>query len=364
MIKNYDLEKIHTLLINGFTESELRDDLCFYKFRPVFDQLSKESGKKQIAQHLIEYAHQKVQVDKLLVWAKEHNPPRYEWHRPYYSESYVEIGIKANSSNFTPAKQFLTISGIASILMLPRDLISGLEVLEVPDGDITLYIEMPTELIDSLLEKYKSNEPIIQYLEIQEVKSIDRQSFLHVLPLNKDIKESLNVLLTIDEEVTNWDRVLERRKDLYQVWVSLEREVVKEEFLSDLKTFIRSLEYQITLRLAERSIDQCKKLIEKWRYWLNRIGEPMPKSEINFYEKFTRSFPDVPIPNGLGLHPNEQIASLLNMPNSKLFNWQDHSELPTPMTTKSSLDVSDNRKAFLVYQAVYLISSENKKIDL
>lgn len=81
----YNLRNIRTLFIEGFSEEELRD-FCFDnpQFRPVYNQFPRNGGKTEIVRQLIDYAEQKVLLEALLVWAKEHNPTRYEQHQPYY----------------------------------------------------------------------------------------------------------------------------------------------------------------------------------------------------------------------------------------------------------------------------------------
>jgi hypothetical protein len=85
MSKHYNLKNIRILLIEGFTEEELRD-LCFYEadFRDVHDRCAKSIGKAEIARQLIEYAEQKNLLDTLLILAKQYNPARYEQDQPYY----------------------------------------------------------------------------------------------------------------------------------------------------------------------------------------------------------------------------------------------------------------------------------------
>jgi hypothetical protein len=85
MTKRYHLRNIQLLLTQGFTESELRD-LCFYEpeFRPVHDKLPQGAGKAENVRCLLEYAEQKVLLDKLLDLAKKHNPDRYKKHQPYF----------------------------------------------------------------------------------------------------------------------------------------------------------------------------------------------------------------------------------------------------------------------------------------
>jgi hypothetical protein len=85
MTKQYNLRKIRSLLNEGFDTEELRrfshDEL---HFRPVHDKLAPNTGKATIADYLIEYATQKLQIEAILVWAKETNPAMYEKYEPYY----------------------------------------------------------------------------------------------------------------------------------------------------------------------------------------------------------------------------------------------------------------------------------------
>jgi hypothetical protein len=87
MTKRYDLKNIRTLLIEGFTEEELRT-LCFDEpaFNPLYDRLPQAAGKFEIARHMVDYAEQKFLLDNLLGSVKERNPARYEKHQPYYYE--------------------------------------------------------------------------------------------------------------------------------------------------------------------------------------------------------------------------------------------------------------------------------------
>lgn len=82
--KKYNLKNIKTLLIEGFTEDELRG-LAFFEsdFEPFYDKLPKSASKDEIIRLLVEYAARRVKVDELLAWAKEANPNRYERHQPY-----------------------------------------------------------------------------------------------------------------------------------------------------------------------------------------------------------------------------------------------------------------------------------------
>ncbi len=81
---SYNLGNIRTLLLQGFTDAELRR-LCFDVpgFRPVYDSLSSGSGKAEIVDRLLEYAERQVQMEALLELARQGNPRRYELHGPY-----------------------------------------------------------------------------------------------------------------------------------------------------------------------------------------------------------------------------------------------------------------------------------------
>jgi hypothetical protein len=85
MTKRYHLSNIRTLLTEGFTDDELRR-LCYDipEFRPIYDELSQETGKSKIIDRLIEYANRKLKLEELLAWANQHNPARYEAHQPYH----------------------------------------------------------------------------------------------------------------------------------------------------------------------------------------------------------------------------------------------------------------------------------------
>ncbi|MCB0177777.1 MAG: hypothetical protein KDI62_06075 [Anaerolineae bacterium] len=86
MSAHYYLESIRTLLIEGFSEEELRS-FCFDRldFRDVYNYLSENSGKSQIVHRIIEYADRRELFEPLLAWAKEKNPAKYEKHKPYWS---------------------------------------------------------------------------------------------------------------------------------------------------------------------------------------------------------------------------------------------------------------------------------------
>ncbi len=87
MSRQYHIKNIRILLIEGFTDKELRD-LCFETpdFEPIYHQLAENSGKTEIVRQLLEYAKQKLLIDQLLTLVRELNPARYEQHQPYYDD--------------------------------------------------------------------------------------------------------------------------------------------------------------------------------------------------------------------------------------------------------------------------------------
>jgi len=85
MRRRYDLRKIYTLLVQGFSEDELRN-ICGQRaeFQPICDLLSPFSSKDDIIRQIFEYARQTGQFGQLLAWAREQNPAQYKSLEPYY----------------------------------------------------------------------------------------------------------------------------------------------------------------------------------------------------------------------------------------------------------------------------------------
>lgn len=85
MANQYNLKNIRTLLVKGFSESELRT-FCFEEpdFEDVYNQLSQGTGKDEVVHLLLDHARRKSLIENLLTWAKEHNPATYEKYQPYY----------------------------------------------------------------------------------------------------------------------------------------------------------------------------------------------------------------------------------------------------------------------------------------
>lgn len=86
MDEKYNTKKIRTLLIEGFEAEDLRR-LCFDDFRTVHDKLTREMGKADVVDRLIEHTERTGEIEKLLSLAKEHNPAKYAIYHPYHISS-------------------------------------------------------------------------------------------------------------------------------------------------------------------------------------------------------------------------------------------------------------------------------------
>jgi hypothetical protein len=120
MTKRYNLKNIRALLTEGFTAEELRR-FCYDEpdFRPVYNRLSESTGKATIVDLLVEYANQKIRLEALLTWAKEHNPALYEKHQPYDETGSSDPSNDGDTrperkTNFIPL--FLSLLAISAIL--------------------------------------------------------------------------------------------------------------------------------------------------------------------------------------------------------------------------------------------------------
>jgi nucleoside phosphorylase/tetratricopeptide (TPR) repeat protein len=93
MAITYNWQNIRQLLLEGFTDEELRN-FCFDSrdFRAVYDQLSQQAGKAQIIDRLLDHAYRKKLTEALLVWAKEHNPSQFEENQPYQQPVEIKKG--------------------------------------------------------------------------------------------------------------------------------------------------------------------------------------------------------------------------------------------------------------------------------
>jgi nucleoside phosphorylase len=160
MSRHYFLRNIRALLTEGFTDEELRR-LCYDvpDFRPVYDQLARDTGKAGIIDRLLEHAEQKVLLETLLHLAQTLSPARYEQHQPYYGLSVTP----ATSSNVPGKAQAFPVSPSIAADVLPIDFIiitaledernalldklPGYQRLKPSDEDIRVY--------------FRSNLPVI-----------------------------------------------------------------------------------------------------------------------------------------------------------------------------------------------------------
>ncbi len=90
MAKRYDLRKIYTLLVKGFTETELQE-FCGQApdFGPVDVLLPPGTSKDEIIRHIFEYAKHGSRFESVLSWAKQQKSARYEALYPYVDSPYT-----------------------------------------------------------------------------------------------------------------------------------------------------------------------------------------------------------------------------------------------------------------------------------
>jgi hypothetical protein len=84
MNASYNLKNIRLLLMESFSEDELRR-FCFDVpgFRDIHYDLTSNNSKSEIVDKIIEYADRKLIIENLLSGVKSLNPARYEAHKPY-----------------------------------------------------------------------------------------------------------------------------------------------------------------------------------------------------------------------------------------------------------------------------------------
>lgn len=95
----YNNKNIRTLLVEGFSEQDLRE-FCFDEkdFQPLYKQLPQEAGKNKIALLILDFAIRNLKVEKLLEWAESRNRTRYEKHSPYLQS--LEASDKSTQNFF------------------------------------------------------------------------------------------------------------------------------------------------------------------------------------------------------------------------------------------------------------------------
>lgn len=107
--QNYSLPKIRELLMQGFSDADLRR-LCFDVpgFRPAYNDLAAGTGKAEIIDRLLAYAEQQLLMENLLDLAREQNPRRYQLHGPYTgaatpATATTQLGPVVGSPTLAPA---------------------------------------------------------------------------------------------------------------------------------------------------------------------------------------------------------------------------------------------------------------------
>ncbi len=183
---SYNTAAIRELLTDAINDQELTA-LCFDYFRPVHRDFASGMGRLVKIQSLIDYCERHNQFDILLTQVQRTNPGQYSKfislvQKPSRTpqggiissdKGQVKITLRGDFSRFTPELVDAAVGALSGVLNIPRDQIN---VLKTRLGSIILRIEMPTEAINRLKTLYKTGDPVIQDLGIQQVKIIHRQS--------------------------------------------------------------------------------------------------------------------------------------------------------------------------------------------
>ncbi len=90
--KQYHFQNIRSLLLQGFSEKDLRK-FCRYapEFQTLLPGLSDSAPLDDIVDKIIDFANRKLLVDALLQWANKENPRRYAECRPYYDADVEKV---------------------------------------------------------------------------------------------------------------------------------------------------------------------------------------------------------------------------------------------------------------------------------
>lgn len=88
MAKQYNSFNILKLLVEGFTDRELRHLIRNLEgFQSLYSQFAERASTAELAYQIIEYAQQKDRLDFLLNWTQENYPSRYTRYQPYYDDA-------------------------------------------------------------------------------------------------------------------------------------------------------------------------------------------------------------------------------------------------------------------------------------
>jgi hypothetical protein len=83
MSEDYNLNNIHTLLLEGFDNSDFRHLLYLPDFKDLDPHIAEGDNDDAKVDKIIKYAQKKLLMEDLLRWAKQKNLPRYQKHKPY-----------------------------------------------------------------------------------------------------------------------------------------------------------------------------------------------------------------------------------------------------------------------------------------
>jgi hypothetical protein len=82
-----DLKRIYDVLVEGFNKNELLD-LCFSlpSFKDFDKNRSGSEAHNEVARSIVDLANRRLLIEDLLDYVKEHDPRRYDIHKPYFKE--------------------------------------------------------------------------------------------------------------------------------------------------------------------------------------------------------------------------------------------------------------------------------------
>jgi hypothetical protein len=181
MTVQYNLANIRTLLNEGFNDEALRS-FCHDepKFKPVFDQLAQTTGKAKIVGLMVEHATQHLLLESLLIWAKEHNPTRYEKHQPYYVPAHLFICYKRRAESDQKLATYLYqfLAQHSHDVFIDQTLRTGDAWLEQIDQQIKA-----SDFLIVLLSKESADSEMVQAEISRAYEYRKLQGRPHVLPV-------------------------------------------------------------------------------------------------------------------------------------------------------------------------------------
>ncbi|GIK41028.1 MAG: hypothetical protein BroJett011_48610 [Chloroflexota bacterium] len=281
MTKYYNLKNIRALLINGFSDEELRR-LCFdeTKFRPVYEQLAMNTGKAEIVDRLIEYANRTLQFETLLTLARKYNPARFKEHQPYYAKkpriarrSQITIDSIQGSRSY---EDFLDEWDVANFTNRTRELeILSQTVLSLAKRSLIVNLVGPGGIgKSSLLRKFRQSsrdagQPIV-------LIEMDVQ-----LSIPKIIEHSVRQLAQFFE-FSELQRALNRYKEIrvLNLYSGIDAEVVSHEDNFSIGNYQAPSKF-IRLNLSNEDLTFLQwaekgGLVDLWIQELNKASDTSP----------------------------------------------------------------------------------------